>query len=827
MIVEQEMTPEQDTRRRAWTIGGLIFGIVLVFAPCWTASIFITNEDSILRLPLLSTWRNLPIIFSQRFMIFSDGIYRPLGYGLIAVLRTFVPAETVWFWHTILIALHGLNVWLVFRIVKHFVKHDGAALLAAAVFACHPLASVLANDINELHLLMGSTFYFAALACFLSYRRGEGTYRLLAAFLLFAIGLLTSRVVVTLPLALVVHDLVYERRRPGRETACLLPFVALVPAAIGLWACLGPHPILYTYSASAGGEWPSFLSIVAGSSYYACGLLLGEGMPTQVCDMLAGLLGPIGGALPEGLRLGAEEILSPLGKGIPVVLHDVVGRIFTPAFPAFILWAALHVVVLFFAVTRVARRQAAGLAILLIYIGLLPFMTTAFNPVNEYVSWAYLYVPLAGLCLLIAALAGRVRHWRRSWARILAWVALCLLVPMYACQLLHLNWAARSPVRYWTLAVEKGPESQTAQAALGGAYLAEGDVDRAMEHLFNRSSVELREPCRLMCEYYLAQGDIFAATMHASFSRNSATMASLFSAMGALDHAESRLGVRLARNPYDTAAMKSLADIFTKKGFVEDARRWLGCVLEIDPTDAEAKRMLDALSEMDQRTFISRPPTADWLRFIVTNRTTARLRNEIIEKGKGYPNDPIVQMRVAHCLMENGDVPRAMAVFEKTYGLLPSYAPLASMISWALSASDKPEGGAEQFTKRTVERSPEALRHYDLGTAFASQGRLDEAIAQFRMALEIDPNDPQTHYQLGLALSQSDRLDEAVWHYSEALRAEPDSADAHYNLAVACFQKSDYAAAWKHVEEARRLGKTIPADFLDKLRAKTERTKKK
>ena len=74
-----------------------VLSLALVFSPCWSAPTFFLHEQSILRLPVLSTWRNVPTIFTQEFMIFSDGIYRPLSYALVAVLRTHVPTSAVWF----------------------------------------------------------------------------------------------------------------------------------------------------------------------------------------------------------------------------------------------------------------------------------------------------------------------------------------------------------------------------------------------------------------------------------------------------------------------------------------------------------------------------------------------------------------------------------------------------------------------------------------------------------------------------------------------------------------------------------------------------------
>ena len=43
--------------------------------------------------------------------------------------------------------------------------------------------------------------------------------------------------------------------------------------------------------------------------------------------------------------------------------------------------------------------------------------------------------------------------------------------------------------------------------------------------------------------------------------------------------------------------------------------------------------------------------------------------------------------------------------------------------------------------------------HYNLGRTFALLGKVDEAIADYRRALEIDPDFAEAHINLGLALA--------------------------------------------------------------------------
>lgn len=77
-----------------------------------------------------------------------------------------------------------------------------------------------------------------------------------------------------------------------------------------------------------------------------------------------------------------------------------------------------------------------------------------------------------------------------------------------------------------------------------------------------------------------------------------------------------------------------------------------------------------------------------------------------------------------------------------------------------------------------------AERHRGRGVRLAEAGRRAAAIAAFRQAVRLNPQDAAAHRLLGGVLLQSGRLDEAV----ESLRlatALKDDAGGHYNLAVA------------------------------------------
>jgi protein O-mannosyl-transferase len=81
------------------------------------------------------------------------------------------------------------------------------------------------------------------------------------------------------------------------------------------------------------------------------------------------------------------------------------------------------------------------------------------------------------------------------------------------------------------------------------------------------------------------------------------------------------------------------------------------------------------------------------------------------------------------------------------------------------------------------------LAFNNLGSDLAKQGHLDEAMNQFRAALRIAPGYADPYNNLGTILEKQGRFDEALALFQEALRLKSDFADAHYNLGVALGRK--------------------------------------
>lgn len=120
---------------------------------------------------------------------------------------------------------------------------------------------------------------------------------------------------------------------------------------------------------------------------------------------------------------------------------------------------------------------------------------------------------------------------------------------------------------------------------------------------------------------------------------------------------------------------------------------------------------------------------------------------------------------------------------------------LASLVALALVLS-----GCKHVPTEKERNSAEI--HYNLGLQAQQAGNIQEAVNEFKRALEADPENTDAHNAMGILLHLSfRRYDEAVTHYEKALELRPNFSEARTNLANVYLDQGRYDEAIKLYEQ--------------------------
>lgn len=155
--------------------------------------------------------------FSDFFAFFlprSDVIYyRPLGMQLpFFILRSIFGFSPLPF-HILAFATHTINVILVFVLVRLLTKREIVALLSAFFYATSAVHYIPFFWSATYAFALGPTAFFLSFILFLVFLDRKKTASLLSSLVVFILGLLTSEMVVVLPVIIFVYILLFKKSK--------------------------------------------------------------------------------------------------------------------------------------------------------------------------------------------------------------------------------------------------------------------------------------------------------------------------------------------------------------------------------------------------------------------------------------------------------------------------------------------------------------------------------------------------------------------------------------------------------------------------------------
>ena len=474
--------------------------------------------------------------------------------------------------HIVNMALHAAVCALIFLVVLHFARTSPdlvrgmilprvAAFAAAALFACHPLNSETVNYISARSSSMATMFYLLAFLSFINYTKAGARHTVrfwyVLSMLSFVLGLASKEIVLTLPVMLLVYDVIYvsEWRPAGFVRRMAWPHgpywvVAAVVLALQLSVIGLPLPL-------ARPVWTNLLT-----------------QTHVVLDYLQLALVPVGLTIEHSV--------------------PVYSRLFEPT----TLLAVLTICALAALATALARKlPALSFAILWYFVTLVP--SSSVVPLTAIMSEHRTYLPMSGLVILFPiAVAGLLRlpslHERRREVG----VAVAVLLAGLGVATVARNRLWRAEIAMWNDAVSKSPSSGRAQGNFGRVLAMRGYATDALEPLeraveFDPGDSDAHSNLGFALERLGRFDEAVAAHERAlelepADARLHMKYGATLQAAGRFDEAVAAFRQAIAFDPGMSEAYIGLAAAYRQTGRVDDAVRAVERAAELYPANTLA-----------------------------------------------------------------------------------------------------------------------------------------------------------------------------------------------------------------------------------------------
>ncbi len=714
-----------SAKRRGWQSHGwrllAIWGLVLIaYSNSFQSGLVLDNTSIIGQDPRIrqATTQNVLSILEggYRYNNPNVGLYRPLTtFSYMVNYAIFGHGSRPAGYHWVNLALHCVNVALVYALGIAVFVETAPAFALAAIWALHPvLTESVTNIVGRADLLAA----FGVLAGLLWYVKAAPPARRRLAWLAGlvvtqAIGIFSKESAVVLPGLMLLYDLTWIDRITWRARSSAFAVLALPLTAFFYLRGQAHAHMLIPFADNPlanAGFWTARLTAIK-----------------VIGDFLGLFLWPA--------RLSADYSFNavPLFGGQAWNWEDAKALIAV----AVCLAAAALIAILAVRARPIEKPILFFLAFF--FIALAP-TSNLILIIGSIMAERFLYLPTVGLAGLVAAAIyglGQRSPVRPRGLR-LAWTAVVLACFALAARTYARNLDWKDDLRLWSSAVDAVPGSAKAHYNLAKAL-------EAIPGRMPQAIVEYRQSLHIDPD-------------HADVHNN---LANALSAIpGRMPEAIVEYQAAMRLQPGRAEPHNNLANaLLNMPGRLPEAIAEYGAALQIQPENAEVHyNLANALLRLP----------GEQTEAIAEYRAALRID----------PNHADAHTNLANALASIPDrLSEAIAEYRAALRIQPdsvgAHIGLANVLTTIRGGL--PDAIAEYQAALRL-RPDNAGAHYDLGTVLANiPGRLPEAIAQFEAALRSEPDLVEAHVNLANALAQTPgRRADAIREYESALRLRPD-----------------------------------------------------
>lgn len=587
-------------RSQIWSLfiftGIVLYGFTLGYPFVFDSAIFLENN------PLIST----PGVFRELldldkflakylyrleyFDLAFSFVLRPVAY-ITFRLNYLIGGQHPESYRIFNIAVHIFNAIMLYELLRFIIsqRNDVAASIcktgipffAALLFLVHPLQTDSVTCVIQRFTSLGVFFYLGTMLLYLrSTVAGNTLFRRLAyagSIIALIMGLLTKEIVMTVPFALVMIDVILLRR-PWRRTLLLLsPHIA----------CMSLIPLRLLYIAEKVKGSSLDTANIIGSAYSRF-----EYAVTQLRVILSYLRMLI---LPYGQNMDPDY---PLFRSL--LNPEIIISMFVWAF---ILTAGVR---LLWRRERSICTDLAGFSIFWFILSI--SVSSSVIPLTDLMFEHHTYLP--SLAFFTGSTA-YLFHLKEEGARLRQSAAICgccMVVIVFGALTVKRNYVYHSKISIYTDTLNKSPNKDRANYSLGNEYFEKFQFDQAIPYL--KRALELN-PDNIQA--YLSLGDSYRLMQqpevaielykryletHPVQRKIQMNLAWTYAISGRLQEAIAATNTLLGIAKNDVNVLSFMAELNQKAGNIEEAQSYLGQAREAERMDGTANTS-DRLKQLE------------------------------------------------------------------------------------------------------------------------------------------------------------------------------------------------------------------------------------
>jgi Flp pilus assembly protein TadD len=202
-----------------------------------------------------------------------------------------------------------------------------------------------------------------------------------------------------------------------------------------------------------------------------------------------------------------------------------------------------------------------------------------------------------------------------------------------------------------------------------------------------------------------------------------------------------------------------------------------------------------------------------------------RAAQEFVSAQRLNADRPEARSALGHFYAQRGDTSEAEAEYKAALKLSPQYPAAAVNLSDLYRQLGRDSDG-ERVLRGAIVASPrDGGVHHALGLTLVRLNRHDEALDEFRKAVELEPDQARYAYVYAVGLHSSGRQSEAMIVLKENLSRHPGDRDTLLALVSFSQEAGDLNAALKYAEKLAEIEPTNQdlANLVQELRRQNEK----